>query len=107
MHRKRNEPHDVQEITARTLAYYESRAEEFRAGTQDHDVSQNIAALLRHIEGRAALHDSGFWLRTGPRSQNARGAWSHRDRAGRFGRLCRHGARRHRVRNLAAEFPCS
>jgi SAM-dependent methyltransferase len=38
-------------ITARTLAYYEHRAEEFRAGTQDHDVSQNIEALLRHIKG--------------------------------------------------------
>jgi SAM-dependent methyltransferase len=45
------EPQDVREITARTLAYYEQRADEFRAGTRDHDVSQNIAALLRHIEG--------------------------------------------------------
>ena len=49
--RKRNEPHEVRETTARTLAYYENRAEEFRAGTKDHDVSQNIAALLRHIQG--------------------------------------------------------
>ena len=39
--------------TARgTLAYYEGRAEEFRAGTQDHDVSQNIEALLRHIRAK-------------------------------------------------------
>ena len=45
------EPHDVHEITSRTLAYYEQHAAEFRAGTRDHDVSQNIAALLRHIEG--------------------------------------------------------
>jgi SAM-dependent methyltransferase len=44
------EARDVHEIAARTLAYYEQRAEEFRAGTLDHDVSQNIAALLRHIE---------------------------------------------------------
>ncbi len=36
---------------AATLADYESSAEGFRAGTRDHDVSQNIAALLRHIEG--------------------------------------------------------
>src|SRR5208282_6429010 len=43
--------HEVKELTARTLAYYEQRAEEFRAGTRDHDVSQNLAALLRHIEG--------------------------------------------------------
>src|ERR1035438_10069808 len=44
------EPHDLHKTTSRTLAYYEQRAEEFRAGTRDHDVSQNIAALLRHIE---------------------------------------------------------
>jgi SAM-dependent methyltransferase len=50
MHRKALELHDADKITARTLAYYEHRAEEFRAGTRDHDVSQNIAALLRHIE---------------------------------------------------------
>jgi SAM-dependent methyltransferase len=43
--------HDVLEIASRTLAYYEQRAEEFRVGTRDHDVSQNIAALLRHIGG--------------------------------------------------------
>lgn len=49
-HRKHPEPPDVREITARTLAYYEQRAAEFRAGTRDHDVSQNIAALLRHIQ---------------------------------------------------------
>ncbi len=33
-----------------TLAHYEARAADFRAGTADHDVSQNIAALLRHIQ---------------------------------------------------------
>ena len=52
MHRKALEPNDAGKIAARTLAYYEHRAEEFRAGTRDHDVSQNIAALLRHIEGQ-------------------------------------------------------
>jgi SAM-dependent methyltransferase len=53
MHRKDLDLPDPGVITARTLAYYERRAGEFRAGTQDHDVSQNIAALLRHIEGEA------------------------------------------------------
>ena len=48
--RKAPDPHDAGEITLRTLAYYEHRAEEFRTGTRDHDVSQNIAALLRHIQ---------------------------------------------------------
>ncbi len=45
------QPHDLDEITARTLEHYNQRAEDFRAGTRDHDVSQNIDALLRHIEG--------------------------------------------------------
>jgi SAM-dependent methyltransferase len=45
MHRKTFEPHAAGSVTARTLAYYEHRAQEFRAGTQDHDVSQNVAAL--------------------------------------------------------------
>ena len=39
--------------SARTLSYYARVAESFRAGTAGHDVSQNIAALLRHIEGAA------------------------------------------------------
>jgi SAM-dependent methyltransferase len=43
----------LREISRRTLDYYESRAEQFRAGTIDHDVSQNIDALLRHIIGPA------------------------------------------------------
>ena len=34
-----------------TLAHYEQRAEQFRAGTRDHDVRQNLDALLRHING--------------------------------------------------------
>lgn len=42
---------DLAEISARTLAHYDQHAESFRSGTRDHDVSQNIAALLRHIEG--------------------------------------------------------
>ena len=44
---------DLEQITARTLAHYNQRAEDFREGTRQHDVSQNIAALLRHITGQA------------------------------------------------------
>ncbi|MGE5094956.1 MAG: class I SAM-dependent DNA methyltransferase [Betaproteobacteria bacterium] len=43
--------HELSRITAQTLAHYDARADEFREGTRDHDVSQNIAALLRHIRG--------------------------------------------------------
>ena len=39
-----------EEISRRTLEHYDGRAEEFWQGTQDHDVSQNMAALLKHIE---------------------------------------------------------
>ncbi|HEY2864146.1 MAG TPA: class I SAM-dependent methyltransferase [Casimicrobiaceae bacterium] len=38
-------------IAARTLEHYDQRAGAFWEGTRDHDVSQNTAALLRHIEG--------------------------------------------------------
>jgi SAM-dependent methyltransferase len=39
--------------TARaTLEHYSRRADAFREGTRDHDVSQNVAALLQAIEGR-------------------------------------------------------
>ena len=41
---------DLEEIVARTLDHYDQRAEDFWRGTRDHDVSQNIEALLRHIE---------------------------------------------------------
>ena len=40
----------IEHIAARTLAHYEHHADEFWRGTRDHDVSQNIAALLHYIE---------------------------------------------------------
>lgn len=42
---------ELDRITALTLAHYNEQAEDFWRGTRDHDVSQNIAALLRHIQG--------------------------------------------------------
>jgi SAM-dependent methyltransferase len=42
---------DLKKISDLTLEHYNGRAEQFWAGTRDHDVKQNIAALLRHIEG--------------------------------------------------------
>ena len=44
-------PEDLQHIAARTLAHYEQHAQGYWEGTRDHDVSQNIAALLKHIPG--------------------------------------------------------
>lgn len=39
------------EISRTTIAHYQDRAEQFWLGTRDHDVSQNIDALLAEIEG--------------------------------------------------------
>ena len=44
------EKQDLDKITELTLAHYNSRPLAFWEGTRDHDVSQNIAALLQHIE---------------------------------------------------------
>ena len=44
-------PHDLDKISALTLEHYERRAEDFREGTRDHDVSQNVAALLAQLSG--------------------------------------------------------
>jgi trans-aconitate methyltransferase len=45
---KRN-PQDLEEIAQLTLEHYNQYAAEFWQGTRDHDVSQNIAALLQYI----------------------------------------------------------
>jgi len=46
---------ELDHLSASTLAHYDTRAEEYWQGTRDHDVSQNIATLLRLIEGAAPL----------------------------------------------------
>jgi SAM-dependent methyltransferase len=51
MHQQSYAPAELERISAATLEHYDQRAVEFRAGTSDHDVSQNIAALLSHIQG--------------------------------------------------------
>ena len=45
------DPKTLEQITAITLGNYQQSAQGFREGTRDHDVSQNIDALLRHIQG--------------------------------------------------------
>ena len=42
---------ELKQIVSLTLEHYEKSAADFWRGTRAHDVSQNIAALLRHIEG--------------------------------------------------------
>lgn len=51
---------DPAEISRRTLAYYEGRSREFWEGTCDHDVSQNIDALLEAIGGEGPFRILDF-----------------------------------------------
>jgi SAM-dependent methyltransferase len=44
-------PEELAAISARTLDDYDRQAEAFRDATRDHDVRQNLDALLTHIEG--------------------------------------------------------
>src|SRR5207237_6459936 len=40
---------ELAQLADRTLEHYRENAEDFREGTRDHDVSQNIATLLKHV----------------------------------------------------------
>src|SRR5471030_3542844 len=42
---------DLEQIASLTLYFYNEQAEEFWQRTRNHDVKQNIAALLKWIEG--------------------------------------------------------
>src|SRR6266849_2550108 len=46
------DPQDLKKIARLTLEHYNQRAEEFWEGTRDHDVGQNIAALLQYIDSK-------------------------------------------------------
>ena len=43
---------ELKKISEATLGHYDQRAADFWEGTRGHDVSQNINALLRHIEAQ-------------------------------------------------------
>ncbi len=43
---------ELDRIARVTLEHYDQRAADFWRGTKDHDVSQNIHELLRHLEGK-------------------------------------------------------
>jgi SAM-dependent methyltransferase len=46
---------DLERIAAQTLAHYDKNAQGFWEGTRDHDVSQNIDAMLQHIDAASPL----------------------------------------------------
>ncbi len=103
--RKPLEPHELDKIATATLAHYEQHAEEFRAGTRDHDVSQNIASLLRHIEGESPFTILDFGCGPGRDLKTLAGLGHTAIGLEGACRLCCHGACRHRVRSVAAGFP--
>jgi len=47
------DPESLQQVVARTLDHYHTRADAFWEGTRNHDVEQNIEALLRHVHATA------------------------------------------------------
>ncbi|NBA97229.1 bifunctional 2-polyprenyl-6-hydroxyphenol methylase/3-demethylubiquinol 3-O-methyltransferase UbiG [Pseudomonas sp. R5(2019)] len=49
------QPDQLKQISSTTLGHYNDTAESFREGTRDHDVSQNIQALLRHLRSEPPL----------------------------------------------------
>ena len=55
------DPADLHTVTASTLSHYEDNAADYAERTADHDVGQNIATLLRHLDGPGpyALLDFG------------------------------------------------
>ena len=46
-------PQALGDVAERTLAYYNQHADDFFAGTRNHDVRQNMAALLQFIDAPA------------------------------------------------------
>lgn len=53
------ERHDS-DVSSRTIAHYEVHAESYWNGTRTHDVSQNIGALLAHINATAPFEILDF-----------------------------------------------
>jgi SAM-dependent methyltransferase len=54
-------PEELARLRERTVSHYQRHARDFWEGTKDHDVSQNVAALLRHLphDGPADILDLG------------------------------------------------
>ena len=53
-------PDELRSTSAITLGHYNEHADSFWQGTRDHDVSQNIDALLRQLRGEAPFRILDF-----------------------------------------------
>ena len=69
---------ELTRISASTLAHYDDGAEAFWEGTRDHDVSQNVAALLAHLDRAGPAADPRPRLRPRSRSAHASAPWATR-----------------------------
>ena len=74
-------PEDLAKITDFTLSHYNEHAEDFWEGTRDHNVNQNITALLQSIEGEPPYTILDFGCGPGLTSSYLP-TRSHRDRVG-------------------------
>lgn len=85
-------PQALSELTQRTLAHYNQNAEDFFEGTRDHDVRQNMDALVRHIDAVAPYTLLDFGCGPG-RDLKAFSAMGHRavglEGASRFADMAR------------------
>ena len=98
-------PDDLRHIARVTIGNYDRHADAFCEGTKDHDVSQNVDALLSRLEGPGPFaildlgcgpgRDLAALSRPRPRGHRAR----------RRAALRRDGARRDRLRGLAPGLP--
>ena len=89
------------QISASTIGQYRAMATPYRDGTWNHDVSQNIQALLAAIAGASPYHPRSR-LRARARSRDLPRPRPRGRRARRLPRVRGHGARGVRVRSLAA-----
>lgn len=85
-------PQALGEVAERTLAHYNQHADDFFAGTRDHDVRQNMNALLQFIDAPAPFSILDFGCGPG-RDLKAFSALGHRavglEGAARFAEMAR------------------
>jgi SAM-dependent methyltransferase len=85
-------PEDLAKITDFTLSHYNEHAEDFWEGTRDHNVNQNITALLQSIGGEPPYTILDFGCGPG-RDLKVFAELGHRGRVGWCPAFRRDGAR--------------